>query len=405
MRGAVGGRVGCARRTAAYASEMSADAPQPTPGRSALRELAVVFATLGIIGFGGPAAHIALIRREAVERRGWVSDAELVEMIGLTSIIPGPSSTELAMLVGRRRAGASGLVVAGLAFIIPAAAIVLALAWAYVEFGATPPFAALLYGIAPVIVAIVAAALVTFARTALAGPMRSALATVTALLWFAGVNELLLLAGAALVMAAVRRLPSVAGIARGAIALPLVAGSAATSVDLVLLGGVFLKAGALLFGSGYVLLAFLRGDLVERLGWLTDAQLIDAVAIGQVTPGPVFTTATFIGYLLAGAPGALVATVAIFLPGFLLAGLIARFADRVRGNPLAGALLDGVNAAAIGLMAAVTIQLARSALIDPLTIGLAVAGAAALWGRMPSVLVVAAGAAVGVAAGAAGIGP
>jgi chromate transporter len=382
------------------------DHPQRPPG--ALRELLMVFATLGVIGFGGPAAHIALIRREAVERRRWLTDAQLVDMIGLTSIIPGPSSTELAMLVGRRRAGMAGLIVAGFAFIVPAALIVLGVAWIYVAWETTPAFEALLYGVGPVIIVIVAAAIVSFARTALGGPLRVALAVAAGGLWFLGVNELVLLAAAAIAMAAMRRMPGAAPIARGAIGLPLAMGSAAAvaSVDLVLLGGVFLKAGALLFGSGYVLLAYLRGDLVDRLGWLTDAQLLDAVAIGQVTPGPLFTTATFIGYLVAGVPGAAVATVAIFLPGFVLAGLIARYADRVRGHPLAAALLDGVNAAAIGLMAAVSIQLARTALVDPLTIAVAIGAAAALvWWRLPSVLVVGLGGAIGLAASAAGIRP
>jgi chromate transporter len=176
-------------------------------------------------------------------------------------------------------------------------------------------------------------------------------------------------------------------------------------VDLVVLGGVFLKAGALLFGSGYVLLAFLRGDLVERLGWLTDQQLLDAVAVGQVTPGPLFTTATFIGYLLAGLPGAVVATLAIFLPAFVLAAVVARLAGRIRGHPLTAALLDGLNAASIGLMAAVSLQLGASAVIDPLTAGLAVAGVVGLLLRVPSVALVALGALAGLLAAAAGIGP
>lgn len=376
--------------------------------RRSLVELVRVFATLGVIGFGGPAAHIALIRREAVERRRWMSDAALVDMIGLTSIIPGPSSTELAMLVGWRRAGAAGLAVAGLSFIVPAAAIVLALAWAYVTWGTTPAFEALLYGVGPVIVIIVAAAVVSFARAALGGPLRVGIAVIAGGLWLVGVNELVLLAAGAVATTVLRLAPATARFARGAVGLPLAAGAtaAAASVDLALLAGVFLKAGALLFGSGYVLLAYLRGDLVDRLGWLTDAQLLDAVAIGQVTPGPLFTTATFIGYLMAGVPGAVVATVAIFLPGFVLAWIIARHAERVRGHPLTAALLDGINAAAIGLMAAVSIQLGRSALVDPLTIALAIGAAVALaWWRLPSVALVGLGGAAGLAAAAGGIGP
>jgi chromate transporter len=372
--------------------------------RERLRELGVVFGTLGVIGFGGPAAHIALMHREVVARRHWLTDEQLVDLVGITNLIPGPNSTEMAMHVGRLRAGGPGLVVAGLAFILPAAAIVLALAWAYVTFGTTPTGEALLYGIKPVVVAIVAAALLAFARTALRGPLRVAVAAVVATLWALGVNELLLLAGGATAIAAIRLGTSHPWAAIGVI-MPVAGLTAAASVTLLTLGAVFLKAGALLYGSGYVLLAFLRGDLVERLGWLTDAQLLDAVAIGQVTPGPLFTTATFIGYVLAGIPGAVVATVAIFLPAFVFVAAIGPIADRIRDRPLTAALLDGVNAAAIGLMAAATVQLGASAIRDPITVVLAIAAAAALWwGRVPSMALVACGAAVGIVSHAAAVG-
>lgn len=350
--------------------------------RARLAELVTVFGTLGFIGFGGPAAHIALMRRELVERRRWLSDAQLVDLVGITNLIPGPNSTELAMLLGRLRAGTAGLVVAGLAFILPAAAIVLALAWVYVTYGATPTGEAMLYGIKPVVVAIVAVAVVAFARTALTAPLRIGVAVVVALLWAIGVNELVLLAAGALAVAIARTGTDHRWAAIGVV-LPIAGGTALASANLLTLGAVFLKAGAFLYGSGYVLLAFLRGDLVDRLGWLTDAQLLDAVAIGQVTPGPLFTTATFVGYLLAGIPGAVVATIAIFLPGFIFVALIGPFADRVRNRPLTAALLDGVNAAAIGLMAAVSLQLGASALRDPLTIALGLgSGALLLWGRV-----------------------
>ncbi len=364
-----------------------------------------MFGTLGVIGFGGPAAHIGLMRREVVERRRWLSDQQLVDLVGVTNLIPGPNSTEMAMHVGRLRAGGGGLVVAGLAFILPAAAIALALAWLYVSYGATPTGEALLYGVKPVIIAIVAGALVAFGRTALAGPLRIAVAAVVAILWWLGVNELLLLAGGALVVAITRLGTGHPWTAIGLV-LPVVATTAVASVNLLTLAGVFLKAGALLYGSGYVLLAFLRGDLVERLGWLTDAQLLDAVAIGQVTPGPLFTTATFIGYVLAGLPGALVATIGIFLPGFVFVALIGPIADRLRNRPLTAALLDGVNAAAVGLMAAVSVVLGASAIRDPLTVAIALGAGAAVWsGRVPSVLLVALGGTVGLAAGAIGVGP
>ncbi len=361
-----------------------------------------MFGTLGFIGFGGPAAHIALMRREVVERRGWMTDGQLVDLIGITNLIPGPNSTEMAMHVGRLRAGGVGLVAAGLAFILPAASIVLALAWAYLSYGSSPAGEALLYGVKPVIIAIVAAALVAFARTALAGPLRIAVAAGVAILWVLGVNELVLLAAGAMVIAAARTGTPHPWVAAGVV---LPAAAAATSVNLITLAGVFLKAGALLYGSGYVLLAFLRGDLVERLGWLTDAQLLDAVAIGQVTPGPLFTTATFVGYVLAGIPGAVVATTAIFLPAFAFVAILGPIADRLRARPLTAALLDGLNAAALGLMAAVSVQLGMAALRDPLTIGLGVlAGALLLWGRLPSVLLVLGGGLIGLLARVAGTG-
>lgn len=368
-----------------------------------LRELVAVFGTLGIIGFGGPAAHIALMRREVVVRRSWLNDQQLIDLVGVTNLIPGPNSTEVAMHIGRLRAGGVGLVVAGLAFILPAAAVVLGLAWAYVTYGTTPAAEGLLYGVKPVIVAIVCAALVAFARTTLRGPLRAAVAVGVGVLWLVGVNELALLAAGATTVALVRLGSSHPW---AAIGLALPAATAAASVNLLTLGAVFLKAGALLYGSGYVLLAFLRGDLVERLGWLTDAQLLDAVAIGQLTPGPLFTTATFVGYVLAGVAGAGIATVAIFLPAFVFVALIGPVADRLRDRPLTSALLDGVNAAALGLMGVVSAQLGLAAVRDPLTLALLLGSAAALWwGRIPSVLLVLAGAGAGLAATWLGVGP
>jgi chromate transporter len=366
------------------------------PTRDRIRELVVVFGTLGFIGFGGPAAHIALMRREVVERRRWLTDAELVDLIGITNLIPGPNSTEMAMHVGRLRAGGIGLVVAGAAFIVPAAGIVLALAWAYVMYGSTPTAEALLYGIKPVVMAIVVVALVAFVRTAVNGPLSALVAIAAAALWLLGVDELLLLAAGAGAVAVARTAPRHPWAAAG-ILLPVAATTTAASVNLLTLAAVFLKAGALLYGSGYVLLAFLRGDLVERLGWLSDTQLLDAVAIGQVTPGPLFTTATFVGYVLAGLPGAAVATIAIFLPAFVFVALIGPLAERIRRRRITAALLDGVNAAAIGLMAAVSLELGSEAIVDALTVALALgAGAALVWGRVPSVVLVGAGAVVGL---------
>lgn len=375
---------------------------QQGPGLGALARL---FTRLGFTAFGGPAAHVALMHDEVVRRRRWLDERTFLDRFGLTNLIPGPNSTELAMLVGSELAGGRGLLVAGACFIAPAAAIVLALAWAYVEHGATPAAEGILYGVKPVVIAVVVQALVSLGRTALSG-IGAALTAGSALaLYVAGYNELLLLFGLALVYMAVARLRPAAGapaalpLALAGPHLPVMLTARADAVDLVRLFGIFLKIGALLYGSGYVLLVFLRGDLVVRTGWLTDAQLLDAISIGQVTPGPVFTTATFVGYVVAGVPGALVTTVGIFLPSFVFVAAVRPLADRLRRSPWTSALLDGVNAAALGLMAGVLAGLARDALVDPLTVALALsAGALLLFSRVNTTWLIAAGALIGGAA-------
>jgi len=388
------------RRSPSGGSTLDRSPPAHDSRGRRLVDLAALFGLLGVIGFGGPAAHVALMRREVVARRHWISEQRFVDLLGITNLLPGPNSTEVAMHVGLDRAGRAGLLVAGLAFILPAAVIVGALAAAYAAAGSSPVATSLLYGVKPVIIAIVAAAIVQLGRSALAGPLRIVIAAGVALMAALGVNELLLLAGGAILLAVARH--GVGGplewLARSMLPVSAVAASvAATAVSLPLLFATFLKIGATLYGSGYVLLAFLRADFVDRLGWITDRQLLDAVAIGQVTPGPLFTTATFIGYLVAGPAGAAVATIGIFLPAFGLVALVGGLAARLRSRPLTAALLDGVNAAAIGLMAAVSLQLAGVAIVDPLTVGLAAAAALLLLIRVPSVWIVVAGAVVGVA--------
>ena len=385
-------------------------APLPyQPGT--LAEVARVALKLGATAFGGPAAHIAMLRDETVVRRQWLTDAYFLDLVGATNLIPGPNSTEMVIHIGYLRGGWRGLLVAGTLFILPAATIVLALGWAYVRFGTTPAGESLLYGIKPVVIAIVAQALWGLGRTALKGPLLLALGTAAAALYLAGFNELVILFGSALLVLGARAAQQMspgqlgAALATPAGGLPLAVLSvpllqlAQVPVSLMTLFLTFLKIGAVLYGSGYVLLAFLRNDFVERLGWLTDQQLLDAVAIGQMTPGPVFTTATFVGYLVAGVPGAVLATVGIFLPAFIFVALLHPLVPRLRRYPWTAAMLDGVNVAAVGLMAAVTWLLARDALVDPLTA--AVAGAAAfllIRFRVNSAWLVAAGAMVGLAA-------
>jgi chromate transporter len=377
-----------------------------------LGELAGLFLKLGTTAFGGPAAHIAMMEDEVVRRRGWLSREEFLDLLGATNLIPGPNSTELAIHIGHRRAGRAGLLVAGASFILPAMLIVLAIAWVYVRYGALPEVRGLLYGIKPVVIAIVVQALWSLGRTAIKSWTLATLGLAAAVASAMGVAELpiLLGGGAAMVLSRIlRRKTSVGAHAAGA-ASPLwgsstslvpamvtatpVAGAAFGLWPLFL---VFLKTGAVLFGSGYVLLAFLRSDLVERFHWLTESQLLEAVSVGQITPGPVFTTATFVGYILGGVPAALVATVGIFLPAFIYVALSGPLVPRIRQSPVAGAALDGVIVASLGLMTTVTWELGRAALVDPLTIGLAVLSAILLLRyRLNSVFLVAGGGLVGL---------
>lgn len=381
---------------------------------TSLGEIARLFLKLGTIGFGGPAAHIALMEDEVVHRRHWLTREAFLDYVGATNLIPGPNSTELAIEIGRDRAGWPGLVVAGVSFIAPAVVIVSIVAWLYVRFGQLPGALALFAGVKPVVIAIVVQALWRLARTAVKTVWLGALAVASIVAVVAGAHELLVLLAAALVSAAVVRFRATAGNI-GAI-LPLLtprmgagppiaalgsAASAPIAVSLWPLFGIFLKIGSVLFGSGYVLLAFLRADLVQRLGWLTERQLLDAVAVGQVTPGPVFTTATFIGYVLGGVPGAGVATLGIFLPAFVFVALSGPLVPRLRRSPTAGSALDGVNAASLALMATVTWQLGRASVVDWRTFMLAaVAGIVLATKRVNAAWLILGGAIVGVALGA-----
>lgn len=377
-------------------------AMDPSP-RGSAREVGAVFLRLGTIAFGGPAAHVALMREELVRRRAWVSDRRFADLMGATNLIPGPNSTELAIHLGHERAGWRGLVLAGLAFILPAALMVTGLAWAYVEHGDTPAIEGVLYGVVPVVVAIIAWALAGLGRTVLSSPWLVALAAAALAAYLLGVNELIVLFGGAAAAVLARGVHSLAARDRQQLlALPLLAGTPVfadpSGTQLAQLFWTMLKIGAVLYGSGYVILAFLEGDFVDRLGWVTREQVLDAVSIGQVTPGPVFTTATFLGYVIAGLPGAFLATVAIFAPSFVFVGLLTRLADWLRSRAWTSALLDGVNATALALMAGVSLQLGRSAIVDPLTVGLAAGTLLLLWRtQLNSAWFIGVGALVGVA--------
>lgn len=363
-----------------------------------LFELALLFLKLGTIGFGGPAAHIALMRDEVVARKEWVSEQRFLDLVGATNLIPGPNSTELAAHIGRERAGWRGLVVAGSSFIAPAMIIVLALAWLYQRYGTSTAAEAILYGVTPVVIAIIVFAVWGLAKIAGKTPILHGLGLAALVLYLLGVHELLLLGGSAVLSSLLGRSwrPRNIGVFVTAIPASLIA-AGSSPVDLGRLFVLFLKFGSVVFGSGYVLLAFLRADLVGRLGWITSEQLIDGVAIGQMTPGPVFTAATFIGYLVAGIPGALLATLGIFLPSFVFVALLNPLVTKIRESALLAAMLDGLNVAALGLMAGVTVQLGRESLVDPINISIAVISAGIIfrW-RLNNVWLIAVGAAVGI---------
>jgi chromate transporter len=357
------------------------------PECQALGEVARLALKLGFTAFGGPAAHIAMLRDEVVTRRQWLSEQHFLDLLGATNLIPGPNSTEMVIHVGHERAGWRGMIVAGVLFILPSATMVALLAWAYVRYGTTPTGQWLLYGIKPVIIAVVLQALWGLGKTAFKSALLATVGVAVLALYLWGANEIALLFGGALLVMLLKnarrmRPGGAAGVfpllglpAVGAV--PAAAGAAAT-YSLTTLFLTFLKIGAVLYGSGYVLLAFLRNDFVERLGWITDRQLLDAVAVGQFTPGPVFTTATFVGYLVGSWPGAVVATIGIFLPSFIFVAAVNPLVPRLRRSSWMAALLDGVNAAAVGLMAAVTWELGRAAIVDALTALLALIAAVLL---------------------------
>jgi len=365
-----------------------------------LTEVAKLFLKLGMTAFGGPAAHIAMMHNEIVKRRKWLSDQQFLDLVGATNLIPGPNSTEMAIHIGFLRAGWPGLIVGGICFIVPAMLIVLFLAWVYVRFGATPQAEWLFYGIKPVVIAIIVQALWSLGQKAVKGAPTAAVAVIVIILYFMGMNEIALLFGGGLIVMLLtnyRRLRRrMAGIF---IPLSSVGILSYVSIPFSLpqLFLTFLKIGAVLYGSGYVLLAFLRADFVVRFGWLTDQQLMDAIAIGQVTPGPVFTTATFIGFVLGGIPGALLATLAIFLPSFIFVAISNPLIPRIRNSAWVSGLLDGVNVASLGLMAAVTWQLGRASLTGPLTILIALSSFVLLiWLKVNSTWLIVGGGLIGL---------
>ncbi|WP_105482601.1 chromate efflux transporter [Abditibacterium utsteinense] len=337
-----------------------------------LFELARIFLRLGAVSFGGPLAHIALMRSEFVDKRGWLSEQEFLDLNGAVNLIPGPNSTELAMHIGYKRAGNAGLWLAGACFIFPALVLVLIFAALYAKFGQVPQSRAILWGIAPVVSAIVGQALLKFAPSALKNRFSQVVAILSFVAAMFGASEIAIVFSAALLGALLALLSTKnegetplfrSSKSKIAVVPILLATHSIGSTSAVFWS--FLKIGSVIYGSGYVLLAYMRAEFVEKAALISDRQLLDAVAVGQMTPGPLFTSATFVGYQIGGLAGALAATAGIFLPSFLFVMLIARFLQRLSDSPRARTFLDSVNAASLALMTLVTLQLARAAFFRP----------------------------------------
>jgi len=362
-----------------------------------LAEIALLFLKLGTIAFGGPAAHIAMMEEEFVRRRRWISHQEFLDRLGASNLIPGPSSTELAIHIGYSKRGWRGLLVAGCCFIVPAAILVGLIAAAYVRYGSLPRVEHILYAIKPVVIAVILQALWNLGRTAVKSAWLAVIGVGAVVVYFFNAHELVLLAVTGLAAA----IPALARSRRAMLLLlPPIAAAAVQPAPfgLTRLFLTFLKIGSVLFGSGYVLLAFLRSDFVDRLGWLTEKQLLDAVAVGQVTPGPVFTTATFIGYLVGRGRGAAVATVAVFLPAFILVAASGPLLPKIRRSPVAAAFLDGVVVGSLALIVVVAWQLGRAAIVDVTTASIAVVSTILLFRfRVNSAWLVLGAAAIGLA--------
>ena len=385
---------------------------------------------LGIIGFGGPASHIAMLEDEAVAQRKWLSREHFLDLVGATNLIPGPNSTEMMIHIGYHRAGWPGLLAAGISFVLPAVLLSTLIAWIYVKFGMLPAVQPFLMGVKPAVLAVILGALWRLGKTASkpkeAAQTRIALGIIgiaVALAVYRGAPVIWsLIAGGLLGMLAMRAisgwsgaaallaLPALPALPEGRNALPwadlspasalkwaaLLAAATAPALTLGALGLFFLKVGSVLYGSGYVLVAFLEDELVHEYGWLTQQQLLDAIAIGQFTPGPVLSTAAFIGYVLAEVPGAFISAAAIFAPSFLFVAILNPIVPRLRRSPWMAAFLDAVNVSAVGLMAAVLLRLTGDIVTAwPAAVIALLAAAAVLRWRVTSAWVVIGGALLG----------
>ncbi|NLF20016.1 MAG: chromate efflux transporter [Clostridiaceae bacterium] len=366
-----------------------------------LREIAAVFLRLGFFAYGGPAAHIAMMNEELVEKRKWVSRQRFLDLMSATNLIPGPNSTELAITLGYEKGGWRGLNIAGMTFILPAFLIVLIFAWIYAHYGLIPQVQAVLAGVKPVVIAIILQALIKLFRTAVKNWYQVVLLAIGVTMALLNVEEIWVLGGIGLLSATIARIREGQRAQTRALwllpmGLPLLQqASTAAGISVSEMFLRFLKIGAILYGSGYVLVAYLESEFVKP-GFLSNQQLLDAVAVGQITPGPVFTTATFVGYQLGGLAGGVLATIGIFLPSFLLVGLLVHITDKMRRSKLVASILDGINVASLALMGVTSFTLAQSSLLNPVHWG--VFGLSLLlliWKRVNSIWLMLAGALIG----------
>lgn len=370
-----------------------------------LKEVALLFLRIGATAFGGPAAYIAIMQQETVRKRGWIDNQEFLDLVGVTNLIPGPNATETALFLGLRRAGWSGYLASGTLFVIPGVTATLAIAWAYVTYGSLPQVSWILYGIKPVVIAIIIGALWDLGRKGVKDVLTAIVGIGAVGLYFLGLNEIAILFGGAATVLLIRFITkSVKDSKQRVHAIPLlplgfsasVVGSSAIPFSQTTLFLSMLKIGAVIYGSGYVLYAFFNSEFVLRLGWLTHQQLLDAIAVGQITPGPVASSATFVGYLMGGWQSGLLATLAFFIPSFVLVAAVSRYVPLLRKKWWLSAFLDGVNVSALALMIGVSWALGRSAITDWFTIVLAIGALVAVFRlKANSALLIIGGAALG----------
>ncbi|MDF2187857.1 chromate efflux transporter [Paraflavitalea sp. CAU 1676] len=365
--------------------------------RSELAEVARLFLKLGLIGFGGPAAHIAMMEREVVQKRKWFTQAYFLDLVGATNLIPGPNSTEMAMHCGMERAGWKGLLVAGCCFIFPAVILTGIIAWAYHQYGQLPEVAPFIYGIKPAIIAVIVSLMISLGKKAFSSVQLIITGIIVAALALWGINEIILLfaAGAAGIIVHLAKKRSHSATAFFPLVLLQIGANLPVGFDWKLFW-IFLKTGAILYGSGYVLFALLDADLVST-HLLTRQQLTDAIAVGQFTPGPVFSSATFIGWQLSGLSGAIAATIGIFLPSFLFVGLLNPLIPYLRKSPAMAAFLNTVNAASVALILAICLEMGKLSISDWRTLLIAILGFAVLlsWPAINTAFIVLGGALAG----------